>query len=299
MRPAIEITAHHAGNIDRQEMNREENGFSRLAAEAKPNTVAVIGVPLDENSSFMRGPAKAPPVIREVLHSKSGNMYAENGLDLGTSPGWKDLGDLQLSQGKEAFAQIEKSVFALLSRDVRVVALGGDHSITYPIVRGHARKYQDLSLLLLDAHTDLYDELDGNRISHASPFARIMEENLASRLVQLGIRTLTAHQRDQVERFGVEVVEMRDWRVDTPVDLKGPVYLSIDMDCLDPAFAPGVSHHEPGGFSTRDVLGIIQRLTGPVVGADIVEFNPDRDPVGITAATAAKLLKEVLACMID
>jgi len=280
-------------------MNPEESSFSKLAAEAKPNTVAVIGVPLDENSSFMRGPAKAPPLIRDVLHSKSGNMCAENGLDLGTNPGWKDLGDLKLSKGEEAFTQIEKSVLALLSRDVRVVTLGGDHSITYPIVRGYARKYPDLSLLLLDAHTDLYDELDGNRLSHASPFARIMEEDLVSRLVQLGIRTLTSHQRDQVKRFGVELVEMRDWRPDALVDLQGPIYLSIDMDCLDPAFAPGVSHHEPGGFSTRDVLGIIQSLKGPVVGADIVEFNPDRDPVGITATAAAKLLKEVLACMID
>jgi len=83
------------------------------------------------------------------------------------------------------------------------------------------------------------------------------------------------------------------------LDFKGPVYLSLDMDVLDPAFAPGVSHHEPGGLSTRDVIRLIQGLHAPLVGADIVEFNPQRDPLGITAMAAAKLLKEIAARMLQ
>jgi arginase family enzyme len=152
--------------------------------------------------------------------------------------------------------------------------------------------------LHLDAHPDLYDELEGNRYSHACPFARIMEEDLVVRLVQVGIRTMNPHQRAQAERFGVEVIEMRDWPPGPVFDFDGPVYLSLDLDVLDPAFAPGTSHHEPGGLSTREVLGLVQNLRAPIVGADIVELNPVRDPVGITAMAAAKLMKEVLALML-
>lgn len=125
-----------------------------------------------------------------------------------------------------------------------------------------------------------------------------MEQQLATRLVQVGIRTMNPHQRRQAERFGVEVIEMRNWHPEVALGLAGPVYLSLDLDALDPAFAPGVSHHEPGGFTTRDVVNIIQNLESPIVGADIVEFNPERDPVGVTGMVAAKFLKEIVAQML-
>jgi arginase family enzyme len=153
--------------------------------------------------------------------------------------------------------------------------------------------------LHFDAHPDLYDEFLGNRHSHASPFARIMEEGLAKRLVQVGIRTVNGHQREQAERFGVEFVEMRNWRDDLTLDFDSPVYISFDLDALDPAFAPGVSHREPGGLSTRQAIGVIQRLRAKVVGADIVEFNPRMDPAQITAVVCAKLLKEIAAKMLE
>jgi arginase len=263
-----------------------------------PKTVAVIGVPLDENSSFMRGPAAAPQRIREVLHSGSANLCAENGIDLESRKDWQDLGDLALPSGAESLKHIELMIGRLLDRDVRVVALGGDHSITYPLVRAYSRKFPQLTVLHLDAHPDLYDVLEGNRFSHACPFARIMEERLVGRLIQVGVRTMNSHQREQAKRFGVEVIEMRDMRSGKSFKFDGPVYLSLDMDVLDPAFAPGVSHHEPGGFSTRELLTILQDLKTPPVGADIVEFNPERDPSGITAMAAAKLYKEIVASMI-
>jgi arginase family enzyme len=159
--------------------------------------------------------------------------------------------------------------------------------------------YSGLTILHLDAHPDIYDEFEGNRLSHASPFARIMEEGLASRLVQVGIRTMTEPQREQVNRFGVDVVEMRHWDPRIDLRLEGPLYLSIDLDALDPAFAPGVSHHEPGGLTTRDVLGIIHRIGVPIVGADIVELNPRRDPIGATAMLAAKLVRELVGRMLE
>jgi agmatinase len=269
----------------------------RLAG-LETGTVAVLGVPYDEGSSFLRGPASAPPRIREALHSPSANLSTESGLDLASEPGWKDLGDLTLPPETAALTEIESSVGRVLDRGARLIALGGDHTITWPILRPHARGRGALDVLQLDAHPDLYDELEGNRHLHCSPFARIMEEGLARRLVQLGIRTANPHQREQAERFGVEMVEMRDWRPGTLPEFDGPVYLSVDLDVLDPAYAPGVSHHEPGGFSTREVLGIIQDLGSPIVGADIVEFNPDRDPGGTSAMTCAKILKEILAKMV-
>jgi arginase family enzyme len=101
-----------------------------------------------------------------------------------------------------------------------------------------------------------------------------------------------------VNKFGVTCIEMKDFFSDIPIALQGPVYISIDMDVLDPAFAPGVSHHEPGGLSTRDLLHLINAIDNPIVGVDIVEFNPSRDVQGITAGVASKLLKEVAGKML-
>jgi arginase family enzyme len=126
-----------------------------------------------------------------------------------------------------------------------------------------------------------------------------MEAGLVQRLVQVGIRTATPHQRSQAERFKVETVFMRDWKPDFLPDLSPPVYLSLDLDVLDPAYMPGVAHHEPGGMSTREVIGLIQGLAFPLAGADMVEFNPGRDFQGVSAMTAAKLLKEILANMLQ
>jgi arginase len=175
------------------------------------------------------------------------------------------------------------------------ILLGGDHAISFPALAGIFAHHGPVNILHFDAHPDLYDELGGNRRSHASPFARIMEAGLATRLVQVGIRTLNRHQREQAARFGVEIVPMRDFLAGNVPIPEAPLYVSIDLDGLDPAFAPGVSHHEPGGLSTRQLLDVLARIPGPIVGADVVELNPDRDVNGMTAAVAAKLVKELAA----
>lgn len=260
--------------------------------------IAIVGFAHDENSSFLRGPAQAPPLIRQVLFSDSSNMWSESGLDLGKESTFLDAGDHDPGSAEAAASFIESIVSDLLSRNLSPISLGGDHSITFPIIRAFARKFTRLNILHFDAHPDLYHDFDGNPFSHASPFARIMEEGLAARLVQVGIRTLNGHQREQASRFGVEIVEMKDWRDELTFDFEGPVYITIDMDSLDPAFAPGVSHYEPGGLSTRQVVGLIQRITGRVIGADIVEYNPTRDIHNMTAMVCAKFLKELAAKML-
>jgi Arginase/agmatinase/formimionoglutamate hydrolase, arginase family len=171
---------------------------------------AVVGIPLDENSSYLQGAAQAPQKIRAAFHSPSSNYCAENGTDLSQSPHWKDLGDLVLPAGVAAIPEIEARVSATLQTHPKVLCLGGDHSISYPVVKAVAKNYPGLTILHLDAHSDLYDNFEGNRYSHACPFARIMEEGLASRLVQVGIRTLNPHQRQQAKRFNAEIIEIEN-----------------------------------------------------------------------------------------
>jgi len=261
-------------------------------------TVAIVGVPLDENSSFLRGASAAPDHIRQALHSPSSNLCAENGIDLGADRRWRDAGDVGTAEEQPSFSAIEDFAGGLLADGERVVTLGGDHSISYPLVRSHARVHSGLTILHLDAHPDLYDELDGSRVSHGCPFARVMEEGLATRMVSLGIRTANPHQREQAERFGVETFGPTDDVTAVLASLAPPLYLSLDLDVLDPAFAPGISHYEPGGLSTREVLEIIHSLPCPLTGADIVELNPERDVHGMTAMVAAKMLKELIAGML-
>ncbi len=260
---------------------------------------AIVGIPFDKNSSFMRGPALAPPKIREAFHSSSSNLWSESGIDLGQHGLVDDVGDLVFPVD-EPFLQIEEKIVHIVEKRGVPLVLGGDHSITYPVVKGLHRSYPKLSILHFDAHPDLYDELDGNRFSHASPFARIMEEGAVTRLVQIGIRTMNGHQQEQAKRFGVDVIDMQTNTSRIALSFDSPLYISFDLDALDPAFAPGVSHIEPGGLSTRQVIDVIQRVEAPaIIGADIVELNPTRDPSGMSAMVCAKMAKEILAKMIE
>lgn len=270
-----------------------------LKALASPR-VALLGVCYDGRSSHLRGTAGAPPVIRQALWSEAGNPWTELGIDLSTAA-LDDEGDLTPAPDEDP-PQVRRAVEAAVRQIVesgrRPLVLGGDHSITYPILRGFQPSYPRLSILHFDAHADLYDEFQGDRYSHACPFARVMEEGLADRLVQLGIRTMTKHQWEQAERFGVEVIEMKDWRDGMELEFITPVYVSFDLDVIEPGLAPGISHREAGGFSVRQALAVVQSLTAPLVGADFVEFNPAVDRTGVTAAVSAKLVKELAGRML-
>jgi agmatinase len=256
----------------------------------------LVGIPYDASSSFLRGSAAAPPLIRKAINSPAGNSFSELGVNVSTVA---DAGDMLLEASPAAArTQIQNDIGAILARGLHPISIGGDHSITYPIMRAIATHHRDVTILQIDAHGDLYDEFEGDRYSHACPFARIMEEKLCARLVQVGIRTLTPHQRDQIARFNVECIEMQHFAAGARPRIEEPVYLSIDLDGLDPAFAPGVSHREPGGLSVRDVLAIVHGLTGPIVGADVVECNPSQDSTGLTSAVAAKIAREIAAQML-
>ncbi|MEE9572068.1 MAG: agmatinase [Candidatus Neomarinimicrobiota bacterium] len=256
------------------------------------NNILLHGILYDDKSSFLKGVSFAPPIIREKFWSASSNTFSENHIDIKNYI--DDAGDKKISD----YFEIEKIARLHLEKNNKILTLGGDHSITYPIVRAYSKFYNSFDVLHIDAHPDLYDELNGDKYSHACPFARIMEEKLIDQLIQIGIRTWTAHQIEQAHKYKIAISEMKNFNIKDIPELKNDVYISLDMDVFDPAFAPGVSHHEPGGLTSRQVISIIQNIKTRIIGADIVEYNPKRDVQGITATLAAKIMKEILSQMI-
>ncbi len=253
----------------------------------------LIGLPTDCNSSFERGAALAPTAIRDALWSERGNLACENGMEVGIDFRIDDKGDLSLAETSEDDFLIQSEVMSCLVEGGIPLLLGGDHAVTFPIMQATHAHCGPVSILHFDAHPDLYDDFGGNPRSHASPFARIMEAGLASRLVQVGIRTLNKHCREQAARFDVEIIDMRGFAPNLVPIFDGPTYISLDLDGIDPAFAPDETHAEPGGLTVRDVLDVLDRVTGPIVGADIVELNPHFDVNSVTAILAAKLVREI------
>lgn len=261
--------------------------------------IRLFGLPTDINSSFERGAAGGPAAIRAALWSDRGNMASELGGEIGADIAFADDGDLPLTERTtEDDVAIRRHVAMLCEAGAVPLALGGDHAVTFPLVEAAARRFGPLNILHFDAHPDLYDDFGGNPRSHASPFARICEAGHAARLVQVGVRTLNSHCREQAARFGAEIVPMADFTPDRVPILDGPLYVSVDLDGIDPSEAPGVAHPEPGGLTVREVLAVLHRQTGPIVGADIVEHHPGRDVGGVTGILGAKLVRE-LAALID
>ncbi|AXT21015.1 agmatinase [Flavobacteriaceae bacterium AU392] len=262
--------------------------------------IKLLGIPFDGNSSFLKGPALAPPRIRLMDSDGSANAFCESGIEIKDGENYIDLGDLQFfdMNPKAVYQAIKEQVYKDINESDKLICFGGDHSISFPIIEEHTNIYKNLNVLHLDAHADLYDNFENNPYSHASPFARLMEKGKIKSLTQVGVRTLNTHQKEQAKRFNVKLVEMKDFNLDFIKTLENPLYISLDLDVLDPAYAPGVSHHEPGGISTRELIKIIQSISAPIIGADIVEYNPTRDVNNMTAMVAYKLFKELVFKML-
>jgi agmatinase len=272
--------------------------FGGAIKKSRKYNLAVVGVPFDEKSSFLRGAAGGPAAIRSASTGKARNPYTELGFNLEEETIMVDLGDVDTSGDVDkTFSRIESAVLDILKKKAKPIILGGDHSITYPALKAMAKYYPALDILHFDAHPDLYEDLYGDRLSHACPFARIMEDGLAKGLVQVGIRAATKDQWAKARRHGVRMIEMKDFKEGLALRFARPLYISFDLDALDPAFAPGVSHQEAGGLSTRQVLDVIHSIDGRIVGLDVVELNAGRDTSGITAAAAVKIIKEVAGMM--
>ncbi len=258
-------------------------------------SVCLLGLPTDQNSSFARGPALAPHAIRQALSSNRGNLACESGREIGLDIVLVDRGDLPLSDDDVAAddALIEAAVQQCADNGEIPLCIGGDHAVSLPVVTALARVHGPLHILHFDAHPDIYHDFEGNPRSHASPFARIWENGCCASHVQIGIRTMNRHCREQAQKFGITVLPMAGFTPESVPILSGPLYISIDMDGIDPSEAPGVSHPEPGGLTVRELLAVLARQSAPIVGADIVEFNPRFDQHERTAILAAKLVREM------
>lgn len=260
----------------------------------KSKKVVLTGIPWDNKSSYLQGAALAPNRIRAALHCGSANYWTELNTNPIEASNFEDVGDFSISD----YFDIERKLTRLLEKEVSVLSLGGDHSITYPIIKAYRNFYSSFDILQIDAHGDLYDDFEGDKYSHACPFARILEDNLVYKLHQVGIRAINPQQRALIKKYGVNTIEMYQFEEGKRPVFDKPLYISLDLDGIDPAYAPGVAHHEPGGLTSREVLRLIQQINVPIIGADIVEYNPHRDVSEKTAMLAAKLLKEIAGKML-
>ena len=247
--------------------------------------VAILGVPLERTVSFRGGPAQAPAAIR--LASDSVESYsAIFRADL-ADIGLCDLGDLDVHLPlAQVLTSLGQEVARLLKSEKFVVVLGGEHTVTLGAVRGAAAALGAVQLLALDAHSDLRDEYEGERICHATVLRRCRE--MAERLVIVGARSFFGGEVDEPVFADPQEFAAR-------LDRKRPLWLSLDLDALDPSLCPGVTNPEPGGLSYREAIEVFRVLRGfNVVGMDLVELAPPYDPSGVSAITSAKLMIEAI-----
>ena len=271
--------------------------FAGCFADDDESALVFLGIADDTQSSYFGGCAAGPAAIRNAYDGKCFNATTESGVDLEDAV--CDLGDRYPKDSWEASARDYKERTEALFKAGRIPFIaGGDHAVTIPVVEALEVLEQPVHVIQVDAHPDLYPDFDGNRFSHACTGARILEMDHIASLTQLGIRTLNAVQSPFLERYPDRLIihEARELPAELPELTHIPedalVYITIDMDGLDPAFAPGVSHAVPGGLSSRQVLDFVQRGHWALVGMDVVEVNPSRDVNDQTAILAARFLHE-------
>ncbi|MEY3255174.1 MAG: hypothetical protein RLZZ29_305 [Cyanobacteriota bacterium] len=256
-----------------------------------------VGLPDDQQSSYLKGCAQAPNIIRDAYDGYSYNSTTDSGIDLAASV--IDLGDwLPENSGDltvESYYQQARSLF--LAGKIPFFA-GGDHAVTIPIGKALDTLGQPIHIIQIDAHPDMYPEMGGSIYSHACVASRLLEYDHIASITQIGIRTMNRVQQEVVDKFSdrLHLFPARELSEKLPslshIPIGAPVYLTIDLDGIDPAFAPGVSNPVPGGLSSRQVLNLIQQGHWRLVGMDVVELNPDRDVNNQTAFLAARLLHE-------
>ncbi|ALG84894.1 agmatinase [Gordonia phthalatica] len=274
--------------------------------------IAILGMPFDAGTSYRPGARFGPGHIRA-----SSKLLRPFHPGLGVSPfavhQVVDAGDLALNPFDipEALATIESGVVALRRRGMRVITLGGDHTVALPILRAVAADVGPVAVIHFDAHLDTWDTYFGAPFTHGTPFRRASEEGLLDlrRCVHVGTRgpLYSEHDLRDDAILGFRVITADDYETDGVAGVAetlrrrvgdGPVYVSVDVDVLDPAFAPGTGTPEAGGLSSRELLGTLRRLAGlNLLGADVVEVSPAYDHAEVTGIAAAHIVYELLAVM--
>jgi guanidinobutyrase len=283
-----------------------------LVASAQGLDACFVGVPMDIGTSNRAGTRHGPRQIRaESCMLRPYNMATRAAPFDSLSVA--DIGDIAINTFdlKKSVGIIEKGFDAILGHGCKPLTLGGDHTLTLPVLRAMAKRHGALALVHVDAHADINDEMFGEQIAHGTPFRRAVEEGLLAtdKVFQIGLRGTgySADDFDWPRRQGFTVVTAEEcWNrslaplMETVRGVIGshPVYLSYDIDSLDPAFAPGTGTVEIGGLTTWQALEIIRGCRGlDMVGGDLVEVSPPYDPSGNTALIGANLLYEMLCVL--
>jgi len=274
-------------------MQEYGNWGGALISEGRADAI-ILGAPYDAMSTNRRGAVKAPQAIREASSARSLNPCTEEGHSLKEVIRLADNGDLILPEDPiEMEREVRGAVSEILDSGAVPLLLGGDHSITFAAAKSVAEKHGKIDILYMDAHPDLYDRYDDSPYTHASTAYRLAKEVDFGRFVQVGVRMPAEGQFDLAKELGIQLITA--YHLVAPENLKfeNPLYITLDMDCLDPAFAPGVGNPVPGGLTSRELLDILKSLTGKVAGADVVEYVPDFDVSQITATAAARFVIEI------
>jgi agmatinase len=276
------------------------NVFIRSSMDLEQSQAVIYGMPMDWTVSFRPGSRFGPARIREsslVLEEYS--HYLRRELKEVT---YYDAGDIPLAFGnpKRSLEQIAEFVGKVLDQGKTLIGMGGEHLVTWPVVQEVYKRYPNLAVVQLDAHADLRTDYEGEIYSHATPLRKIAELMGGENVFQFGIRSMT---REEVEYAETANIHFHPFSVLQPLKeclpqlFNRPIYLTIDIDVLDPAYAPGTGTPEPGGIDTRELLAAIHTMAQAglqVVGADVVEVAPVYDPTEQTPVVAAKIIREML-----
>ena len=277
-----------------------ETRYISANASFEESRGVILGCPYDGSASFRPGARFGPSAIRRASWGiETFSPYFQRDL---TRSSIHDMGDLELPLGEKklSLGLIRKALDRILSREKFPILLGGDHLITLPIVEQLSVRYPDLHLVHIDAHTDLREDYLGEALSHSTVMRKVVDHLGEGRLFQIGIRSGT---EDEFKLAG-------KWKSIVPNDprsLKGmvkrlkniPIYVTLDLDVIDPGLLPGVGTPEPGGFTFQAFLSILKELQPlRVVGFDVVELTPDYDPTGISSVTAAVVLREMILTLL-
>ncbi|MEM3622821.1 MAG: agmatinase [Candidatus Bathyarchaeia archaeon] len=281
--------------------------FFGAETKSKDNANAhALGLCWDKNSSFRIGSAKAPKIIREYTSSKIYNPYTETNVNIKEC--WKiyDLGDSTPTSFLNIFQTVKEAVSENANSKLYIF-LGGDHSITYATLKALKEVLSgSWGLIYFDAHPDLYESYGGNQYSHACTVRRIVEDRVVNPkyIIQIGIRASTTEQTNYAKNHSINIVSTSEVYknakksasiINEVLNNVNNVYVSFDVDVLDPAFAPGVGNPEGGGITLRNLIEVMHNLKGLNMRAfDVVEANPDYDCMGVTFCSVSKFIREFL-----
>jgi len=284
--------------------------FMRLPHIADPNEleVALVGIPFDGGATYRAGARFGPRNIRE----QSVLIRSWNPV-LNVNPFQRfriaDFGDFSVNplSIEDTFGRVARQMQPLLDAGVRCVSVGGDHSLSLPLLRAVAKKHGPVALIQFDAHNDLWDEYFGCRYSHGTPFRRAIEEGLIreGHFLQVGLRgqVYSEHDFEFAREHKVRMITAEEFHAGGMAPVRKelaefqdmPVYVTLDIDCVDPAFAPGTGTPQIGGFTSYQVVELVRALKGlQIVSCDLVEVSPPYDNGEITSLLAANLLFEML-----